>query len=119
MLTSTLATAAAHRFYENELAPDELRTTMEAFTQIMPLYTDGLMQERFRVATEEVMELTATVLDQPNNPVLVEWIRDFTELIRAEEDFELFLRHLRSASLQYDLVIRIRNEQASNEQGTL
>src|SRR5690242_1857199 len=77
-LASVFATAAATQLEMTETSPQELRATLDALREVLPLH-QGLAPERAATAAEEALLTVESMykLDQ-NNPGIVDFLKQCT-----------------------------------------
>ncbi len=106
-LQSGYATAAATQLRAADLAPQELQFTYEALRQSLALQ-EGSPQERIQAAVEEALETVRGMIQQPNNPGLVKWIKECAAMVKTQPDLDAFLAHILAVLKLYTVLVAAR-----------
>ena len=108
-LRSIFATAAATQLEVTETSPQELGATLEALRQVLPLH-EGLAPERIATAAEEALLTVGSMYKlESNNPGIVDFLKQCTAAVAAEDDIPVLLDHFQAVVRQYAIFVAVGN----------
>ena len=103
-------TAACITLEDGGAPPQEFLTIYEAIKQCLELAADHSdPQERLRIATEEAIEVTESLLQKKLTPAVKAWVEECLPHVHTEEGIETFLDYLQAVAEQYSVTMSLKH----------
>ena len=102
-LRTEWATAAATQLLADEVAPQELAFTLEAFRFSLD-FQEGDARTQAADASREALATVTRMIQQPNNEGLIQWLEQCAAHVASEDDLAAMESHMEAVLLLYAVV---------------